>query len=247
MKGLWNWALMGALLTYALEIRPRIAQWGATDEEFGKRLPGDERFAGQRLVSTRAITIDAPPSEVWPWLVQMGHGRAGFYSHDWVERLLVMSYAEGHSAEHLHPEFQTLTTGDRVPYHKFARWPVEVLDPPRTLIAGEWIVLEEMSGGRTRVLARTRGGWFERLAHATPVVGVLFYPFAALIDRVPGELLHHYMESGMLKGLKTRVETAHRKVLATDGNRPAVPEPEIPRAAHRQEDYKQRKHRREEV
>ena len=206
MNRIARWGLFGAFAVYALEVRPRIARWGATDEEFGKRLPGDERFGGQRLVSTRAITIEAPPPQVWPWLVQMGHGRAGFYSHDWVERLLGMSYAEGHSATRLLPEFQTLAVGDRVPYHPFLRVPVEMFDPPRTLIAGEWIVLEELPGGRTRVLVRTRGGWFERLARATPVVGRLLLPFGALIDRLPGELLHHYMETGMLKGLKSRVE-----------------------------------------
>jgi hypothetical protein len=89
--------------------------------------------------------------------------------------------------------------------------PVEVADAPRTLIAGEWFVLSELPNGQTRVLVRTRGGWFERLARLIPGVGRIAFPIAALLDRVPGELLHHYMEAAMLRGLKTRVEQAESR------------------------------------
>ncbi len=108
-------ASAAGLAAYMFVVRPQINRWGATDEEVTKPLPGDEvdpawpasaeADACGRLVSTRAITIDAPPEEVWPWLVQIGCGRAGFYSHDWVERLVGMTYAEGHSATRIHPEF----------------------------------------------------------------------------------------------------------------------------------------------
>ena len=83
-------------------------------------LPGDEleKSTGIGAVSTRAITIDAPPEAVWPWLVQMGSGRAGFYTHEWVERLLLISYADGHSSTRIHPEWQELHVGDRVPYSR---------------------------------------------------------------------------------------------------------------------------------
>src|SRR5512143_3906907 len=102
----------------AVAVRPRISRWGATDREVNGPLPGDELPApyGDRRVSTRAITIDAPPDEVWPWLVQMGSGRAGFYTHEWVERLLFITYADGHSSDRIHPEFLDLHVGDRVPY-----------------------------------------------------------------------------------------------------------------------------------
>jgi hypothetical protein len=82
-----------------------------------------------------------------------------------------------------------------------------MVDRPRCLIAGEWLVLEPLAGGsKTRLIARTRGGWLEPLARKVPVVWPLFWPIAALIERGPGELLHHYMESGMLLGIKARVE-----------------------------------------
>ncbi len=178
-------------------------------EEVEKRLPGDELESplGYRPTSTRAITIDAPPDDVWPWLVQMGSGRAGFYSHDWIERLLFVTYGEGHSATRIHPEWQELQVGDRVPYSRFNTLPVRMVDPPHCLVAGEWLVLEPTDDWRrTRLIARTRGGWLEPLVLKVPLVGWLFWPIAALVDRGPLELLHHYMESEMLKGVKQRVE-----------------------------------------
>ena len=100
--GLASTAAAGASV-YALLMRARLGRWGATDAEAREALPGDEIARtsewGDRLVSTRAITIDAPPEAVWPWLVQMGSGRAGFYTHEWVERLLDITYADGHKYE----------------------------------------------------------------------------------------------------------------------------------------------------
>jgi hypothetical protein len=196
---------------YSLFVRPRISRWGATDEEVRRTLPGDELDSsyGYRPISTRAITIDAPPEEVWPWLVQMGSGRAGFYTHEWVERLLFITYADGHSATRIHPEWQELHVGDKVPYSRLNTVEVRMVDRPRCLIAGEWLVLEPLAGGtKTRLIARTRGGWLEPLARKVPVIGPLLWPIAALIERGPGELLHHYMESGMLLGIKARVEAS---------------------------------------
>jgi hypothetical protein len=196
---------------YGLIVRPRISRWGATDEEIRRALPGDELKSpyGYRPISTRAITIDAPPEEVWPWLVQMGSGRAGFYTHEWVERLLFVTYADGHSANRIHPEWQELHVGDRVPYSRLNTVEVRMVDRPHCLIAGEWLVLEPFAGGsKTRLIARTRGGWLEPLARKVPVIGPLLWPIAALIERGPGELLHHYMESGMLLGIKARVEAS---------------------------------------
>lgn len=201
----------GAAAFMAL-VRPRISRWGATDAEITKALPGDELPApyGSRRVSTRAITIDASPKDVWPWLVQMGSGRAGFYTHEWVERLLFITYADGHSSTRIHPEWQELRVGDRVPYSRLNTCEVTMVDPPHVLIAGEWLVLEPLDGGtRTRLIVRTRGGWLEPFARAVPAVGHLLGPIASLLDRWPLELLHHYMETGMLDGIKARAERLH--------------------------------------
>jgi hypothetical protein len=208
------WSLSALLIgtaAYALVVRPRIDRWGATDEEVRRRLPGDEleSTTGHRPVSTRAITIDASPAAIWPWLVQMGSGRAGFYTHEWVERLLFVTYGDGHSATRIHPEWQDLRVGDHVPYSRFNSCPVTMVDPPRCLVAGEWLVLEPIDGGtKTRLIARTRGGWLEPFARKVPILWPPLWLLAALIDRGPGELLHHYMEAGMLQGVKERVELA---------------------------------------
>ena len=86
---------------------------------------------------------------------------------------------------------------------------VMLADPPKALWAGEHLVLEPLDGGaRTRLIARTSGGWIEPFAHKVPILSPLLWPIAALVDRGPGELLHHYMETGMLKGIKARVEAA---------------------------------------
>ena len=67
---------------YALSLRPRMLRWGATDEEVRRPYPGAELIPGGARSATMAVTIDAPPSRVWPWLVQMGTDRAGWYSWD---------------------------------------------------------------------------------------------------------------------------------------------------------------------
>jgi hypothetical protein len=204
---------------YAILVRPRISRWGATEAEARTVLPGDQResLPSRRVISTRAITIDAPPEVVWPWLVQMGSGRAGFYTHEWVERLLFITYADGHSAARIHPEWQDLHVGDKVPYSRFNTVDVVALDRPHCLIAGEWLVLEPLNAGaRTRLIARTRGGWLEPFARSVPVLWPLLWPVAALIERGPGELLHHYMETGMLKGIKARAEASHPRPLVCE-------------------------------
>jgi hypothetical protein len=228
MSGLRN-ALLGLAAAYGVSgavyaalVRPRISRWGATDVEVTKVLPGDELPAtyGDRRVSTRAITIDAPPDEVWPWLVQMGSGRAGFYTHEWVERPMFITYADGHSATRIHPEWQQLQVGDRVPYSRFNSCEVTLVDRPRVLVAGEWLVLEPVDGGtKTRLIARTRGGWLEAFARMIPLAGPLIARVAGLVDRWPLELLHHYMEAGMLEGIKARAEAGRA---ATAGAIPAA-------------------------
>ena len=75
------WALLTALL-------PRMNGWGATDAELARTLPGDELVPQPRIETTRAITINASPAEVWPWLAQIGYHRAGWYSYDSIHRLL---------------------------------------------------------------------------------------------------------------------------------------------------------------
>ena len=95
-------------------IRDRVLSWGATDAEAGARLPGDELLENADTVSTRAISIDAPAADVWPWLAQMGPSpRGGAYTYDWIENLLGLDM---HSADRVLPEFQHPQLGDTIAF-----------------------------------------------------------------------------------------------------------------------------------
>ena len=221
-----------AVIGYDLLVRPWMLDWGATKAECAMRLPGDEIVQDVMSHHTRAVTIDAPPSAVWPWLVQIGDHRAGFYSYDWVERYLfpgTVHYAEGHgSATRIHPELQGLRVGDRIDTGSVGGLrigsPVTVLDPERALVIGTWaFVLVPLGGGRTRLLVRERDAGWIRLA--APRRSGLLRALGGAIDVVVGEPLHFAMVRGMLLGLKQRAErsAANR---ATDANAPArSPEP----------------------
>ena len=107
-------ALAGGLgsLAYPIFFRRWCLTWGARPEEVSRNLPGDELLADAGIVSTRAITVDAPPGAIWPWLVQMGSGRGGVYTYDWIENLLGLNM---HSARRILPQFQDLKVGDELP------------------------------------------------------------------------------------------------------------------------------------
>src|SRR4029453_11915471 len=96
-------------LVYRKRLRDWHLHWGATPEEIEAELPGDELLAEPDVVSTRVVAIDAPRSAVWPWLVQMGPGRGGGYTYDWIENLFGLGM---HSAVRIHPEWQHLEVGD---------------------------------------------------------------------------------------------------------------------------------------
>jgi len=111
-------------------VRPRLARWGATDEELAAALPGDDLIPAAGPAGTMAATIHAPPSVVWPWLVQMGCDRAGFYSWDRLDN------GGRSSAECIHPEWQDLVQGGRVLSVPNGRawFDVALLEPERTLV-----------------------------------------------------------------------------------------------------------------
>jgi hypothetical protein len=182
---------------YALMRRP-ILTWGATTEEAGSRLPGDEVLEEADGVSTRAITIDAPAPAVWPWLAQMGPSpRGGAYTYDWIENLLGLDM---HSVDRVLPEFQHPEVGDTIGLGS-NRMRIERVEPGRMLVwrseDGNWVwtfVLEE-SDGNTRLISRNRF----RLPTLAARIGML--------PMEPGSLL---MERRMLRGIKARAERLSR-------------------------------------
>ena len=92
------------VLTYPLW-RTWCLTWGATADEVDSSLPGDDLLTDPDVITTRAIHIDVPPARMWPWLVQMGPGRAGAYTYDWIENLAGLNM---HSADEIIPEYQDL-------------------------------------------------------------------------------------------------------------------------------------------
>ena len=141
--------------------RPWALTWGSTDEEIARHMPGDEILGQPTFNATRAVTIEATPEEIWPWLVQIGYRRAGFYSYDRLDNDGIPS------SERLLPQYQNLKVGDLIPLTKTANVRVTELEPPRSMVLlfevdGTWsnatwvwgIYPEEAS--RTRLVTRLR-------------------------------------------------------------------------------------------
>jgi len=149
-------AIASGAAIYLLILRPWHMHWGATAAEARGRVAGDELMPGAAIVSTRVVEIDAPPSNVWPWLVQMGPGRGGAYTYDWIERRLGIDI---HNVDRIVPELQDLSVGDEIemPGYKMR---VERLDRERAMVVrssnGAWLWAFELraTGGHTRLISR---------------------------------------------------------------------------------------------
>jgi hypothetical protein len=204
------------LIAYVVGIRPWHLRWGATAAEVHQSLPGDELVLHPKLAATHAITIHASAAEVWPWLVQMGQGRGGFYSYDWLENLFGL---EIHNADRIIPEYQVLKVGDIVPLARDGFGPpVVALEPNRVLVLGgtfdprtrrtvrpsdrvpaeyyssSWVFfLEPIDAKTTRLIERLRGDWSPSLRNT-------------LFNRVLLEPASFGMERKMLLGIKERAE-----------------------------------------
>jgi hypothetical protein len=122
---------------YALVVRPWMLRWGATEAELKTKWPGDELTPRSSGGCTRAITIAAEPEQVWPWIVQIGQDRAGFYSYTWLENLF---RADMRNTYRLVPEWQTRHVGEdfwMAAKHRYggqARMVVARLEPARALV-----------------------------------------------------------------------------------------------------------------
>jgi hypothetical protein len=173
-------------------------RWGATRSEVAAAMPGDELVPVSHFTATRAVTVDAPPEAIWPWLMQVGYRRAGFYSYDLLDNL-------GRPSAHaVLPEWQTLRTGDIAapmanPPTPATSFVIADADPPGQLVWAKpdstwsWI-LRALPDGRTRLVTRLRQRY--RVAPAT-IVSVILAEFG-----------DYPMMRKMLLGIKRRAETA---------------------------------------
>jgi hypothetical protein len=174
-------------------------RWGATDAEVSAKLPGDDMLTSAGFTATRAITIAATPSQVWPWLLQVGFGRAGFYSYDLLDNL------GRTSATQILPEFQSPLLGDRAapmaqPANDTNSFRIAALDPPTTLVWSKpdstwsWHLSPTDSGSGTRLVTRLRARY--ELTPLLPVTLLLM------------EIGDFPMMRKMLLGLRRRAEAA---------------------------------------
>src|SRR5512133_1210472 len=157
---------VAALAAYALLVRPWHLRWGATDEESDTALPGDDLIPNPDLMATRVITVCTTADQVWPWIAQLGQGRGGLYSYDFLENLVGCDI---HSADRIVPEWQEVRVGDEVKLHPEVGLAVALVQRGRGLVLrggvpmGEtsppydftWaFVLREQPDGSTRLLVR---------------------------------------------------------------------------------------------
>lgn len=185
-RTLGKWGLLGAATYGVLRLaRPWFNNWGATDLEKSMPVPGEELLNQPKINATHAITIDAPPREVWSWLIQMGVGRGGFYSYSWLENLVGCGV---HNISEIKPELQNLKQGDTITLHpKAPPLRVTLLEEPRVLALEGWIFyLQPIGASQTRLIVRgsseqlaenasTGKKWIDRM------VRTVFFDFAHFI------------------------------------------------------------------
>jgi hypothetical protein len=186
-------------------LRRQSLRWGASDEEVGMRLPGDDLLTAPDLMATRATTVDADADAVWPWLAQLGQGRGGFYSYDLLENL---AGCDIHSADRIVPEWQHIEAGGEVRLHPEVAMSVALVEPGRSIVlrggvpiahkpapydfTWAFVVLDDPARP-TRLVVR------ERYTYR--------YRWAALLVE-PVELISFVMSRRMLLGIAERAEGA---------------------------------------
>ena len=194
---------VGFVAAYILVARPRQLRWGASAQECEASLPGDDLITSPDLVATRAVTVRTSVGRVWPWIAQMGQGRGGFYSYDFVENL---AGCDIHSADRIVAEWQDIKIGDEIKLAPAVGLEVTALEPGRSLVlrggvpmgntpppydfTWAWVLRDE-PGGTARLLVR------ERYAYTRPWARFLVEPV---------EAVSFVMTDKMLRGIRDRAE-----------------------------------------
>ena len=204
--------VIGVLLG-APVLRRRYNRWGATDAEVRAALPGDALVPAPRLGYTRAISIDAPPERVWPWLAQLGQGRGGFYSYDGLENLVGCRI---HSAESVLADHQDVSSGDLIrlaPGNAPCFRVAEVSAPTTLVLIGADPAPPHLAGSADDPGGAATWQWIVRPAdggrRSRPVVRQrLTFPDRAAVMWHIVEPIGFVMERRSLLTIKRRVEGA---------------------------------------
>ena len=205
-----GWFFLGIVVLgglYALVVRPWHLRRGSTKEESQRSLPGDELVPDPSFVWNQAITINAPAADVWPWVVQIGNQRAGWYSWDGIHRLLGVAGSVDDprgSANRIIPELQDLQLGDEIRMMPadmgMPGYKVVSIEPERALVThiddengASWVwVLDPIDAATTRLIVRFRQKWEPGL------MGLTFW--------IGDELGSLVMQPKTLSGIKQRAE-----------------------------------------
>jgi hypothetical protein len=201
--GMRSLALVSASAVAVALARRRYLRWDSTTEELAAALPGDELVPNANITATRAISVAATADAVWPWIAQLGQGRGGFYTYDFLENIVGCDI---HSADRIVAEWQSVGVGDEVKLHPDMGLRVARLDPGTALVLRGGIpigsvappydftwafVVRVQEDGTTRLVVRERYGytrWWSSL----------------LVE--PVQLISFIMSQRMLRGIKRRAE-----------------------------------------
>ena len=210
------WEGIGGAFLIAVALIPPLLwswrRWGATDAEVKRTLPGDELVPRPKGGFTQAITIRSPRQRVWPWVAQIGQGRGGFYSYDFLENLIGCNI---HSVDRIVPEYQHDERSEGLRLHpKMPPVPFLAIEPGRSLLfGGNWyedsptawvLAVDDVDEKTTRLIARWMFDFKPGLANVLRYKG-----FVEPISIVMGRK--------MLLGIKKRAEAAEPKAAKTSG------------------------------
>lgn len=193
----WAGAAAAAVATAYLVGTP-LRRWGTRGDEATRALPGEDLVAGRAATLTQAVDIAVPPEQVWPWLVQLGQDKAGFYSYAWLENLGGSGIT---NADHVDPAWQRTRVGDPLRLHPRIALEVQRLEPERLLVAGrsglpggmgfQWVFVLTPQGPGSRLLVREK------------------YVVPGALPRVMAHLAtagSSVMSQRMLRGIRDRAE-----------------------------------------
>ena len=189
MSNIRRWAAsaalaVGAATMYRRVVRPWMYAWGARADEVDVVLTGDDLVSASTPRTTRAVSIDASIEAVWPWLVQIGEDRGGFYSYDWLERAVG---AHIHNTQIVHPECQVVADIEPKSHLVLMSEPDFDQMARGEKASGAWGFYVRQDDGPSRLLARGSGG---------------------AVGHVTFDVPHVVMEQKMLRGIRQRVERA---------------------------------------
>ena len=197
--------LLVFIVIYKYLLFPALLSWGATAREYNKALPGDELLLHKDYKNTLAVTVQAPPSKLWPWIAQMGLHKAGFYSYTTLENLFGCNL---HNADRIHAEWQRPQEGDIEPVCQSAEgkpnsgWQIAVVEERKALVwqgvnGAQWMMgvyIDSVNNNTSRLITRQQFQY--------PAKGSLNW----WLEKLWFEWAHCIMQRGMITGIKERAE-----------------------------------------